>query len=86
MLDGCREMAPTLSDPWKIPFGWLIWTMHPAEEDADRDKQASNHDMFSGLLIVIRTSDHTVGFDNNNNLQRLHTLARVCAVETENME
>jgi len=60
--------------------------MHPAEEDADRDKQTSSHDKFSGLLIVIRTSDQTMGFDNNSDLQRLHTPARICAVEAENVE
>ena len=46
----------------------------------------SSHNKFSGLLIVIWTSDHTMGFDNNSDLQRLQTPDRIRAVKLENME
>jgi hypothetical protein len=60
--------------------------MHPTEEDAERVKQVSSHERFSGLLTVMRTSDHTMGFDDKSDLQRLQTPDRVRAVELENME
>ena len=46
----------------------------------------SSHDNLSGLLIVMWTSDHTMGFDNNSDLQRLQTPDRIRAVELENVE
>ena len=60
--------------------------IHLTGEDADRAKQASSHKRFSGFLMVMCTSDHTVEFDNNNDLQRPQTPDSFRAVDAENRE